>query len=412
MNAPLTGSAGLAAATGAKPSSNYAWMDVPQDRLVRKESALGFIRELVPPTEHIGLSEFAPWMDVPTDEVIFEYLTGLTDGLAPARAEDAEAELAQKDYLYTGQGRASVVDWAIKDHYTASDVNRFREAEAVAQAMANNGNLPLFVSSVTEGFQARIARDDALRRRKLDNRIEKLIMDAVSSGVISYNDGRVQFSVDFERPTAQQAGHADNDLGSLVTNGVFAMNNTTFDPIGLINAIQEKMYDLYGVIPKRVLCSRKFLNRVFLSDKFIARTGFVVGGNPSSPIDLNYLVDGWGPGAALEVVSRATGVRFIEYDAVYRTRPIGSKTVTNNRFFPENRLVFLPDEADLAEFDSTGIGFGKTLTSPHPEGNWSSGWYEWEAETRDPWAHTRGTGVKAFPVFLHMDKTYAVDVTF
>lgn len=400
------------AAGGQGGPRHYAYLDTPQDRLVRKESALGFIRELQPPTEHIGLS-LVPWKEVPTDEVIFEYLTGLTDGLAPARAEDAESELAQKDYLYTGQGRASVIDWALKDHYTASDVNRYREAAAVAQAMAQTGQLPLLVSSVTEGFQDRLTRDDALRRRKLDNRMEWLIMSAISTGALAYNDGKIVFSVDYGRPAAQQADNAANDLtAASITDGVFAMGNTTFDPIRLVTEVQEYMYGLYGIIPRRALCSRKFINRLWASDKFIARTGLVVGGTPSSPIDLNYLVDGWGPGAAAEIVSRATGIQFIEYDAVYRTRPIGSKTVTNTRFFPEDKVVFLPDDVDLAEFDTTGIGFGKLLTSPHPEGNWAPGFYEWEDETRDPWGHTRGAGVKAFPIFLHMDKTFAVKINF
>ena len=90
-----------------------AQLNLPPDRLVRKESALGFIREIQPPTQHLGL-QLVPFMDVPTDEVIFNYLTGMTDGLAPARAEDAESELAQKDDLYASTGRASLIDWALR----------------------------------------------------------------------------------------------------------------------------------------------------------------------------------------------------------------------------------------------------------------------------------------------------------
>ena len=102
---------------------------------------------------------------------------------------------------------------------------------------------------------------------------------------------------------------------------------------------------------------------------------------------------------------------FVEYDSVYRTRPIGSNTVTNNRFFPQNRVLFLPDEADVAEFSETQLGFGKVLTSPHPMGNWQSGFYEWERDTVDPWGYDVGTGIKAFPVFPHMDLSFTWDVT-
>lgn len=406
MTAP--GLAGTAAGMQAHAASG-AW--VPQNRLIRQEVALGVVREIVPPQDHIGLT-LCPWLEVPTDDVIFDYANGFADGLAPARAEDAESELAQNDDLYSGQGRASLMDWALKDSYTSSDVNRYRELLTMVELIRDTKSIPLTVSSGIEGFAARMARDTARRRRKLDNRIEWLIMTPLSTGSLAYNDGKIKFSVDYGRPTAQQAAHADNDLGSFVTNGVYDMSNTTFDPIGFILRMQEYMYAQYGVRMSRAIASRKILNAFMNSDRFIARSGYVVGGAPSSPIDLNYIVDGYGPQVAIDVIERQTGVKFIEYDSVYRTRPIGSGTFTNNRFFPENRLVFLPDEADLNEFDDTEIGFAKTLTSPHPAGNWTPGFYEWEIERDiDPWRYDVGTGVKAFPVFTHMELTYAVDVT-
>jgi hypothetical protein len=67
---------------------------------------------------------------------------------------------------------------------------------------------------------------------------------------------------------------------------------------------------------------------------------------------------------------------------------------------------------DIAEFDDTQIGFAKTLTSPHPAGNWSSGFYEWEKDYgNDPWGYDVGTGIKAFPIFLHMDLTVSYTST-
>ena len=95
---------------------------------------------------------------------------------------------------------------------------------------------------------------------------------------------------------------------------------------------------------------------------------------------------------------------------MYRTRPIGSNTVTNNRFTPEDTILFLPRAEDLADVDDTEVGFAKTLTSPHPEGNWQPGFYEWEQEKKDPWGQDVGTGIKAFPVFPHLEYTYSVKV--
>jgi hypothetical protein len=113
----------------------------------------------------------------------------------------------------------------------------------------------------------------------------------------------------------------------------------------------------------------------------------------------------------MQVVENATNLKFIEYDSVYRTRAVGSTSVVTTRFLPQNEIIFLPDESEIAQFDDTEIGFGKMLTSPHPEGQWQSGFYEWEQERMDPWGYDVGTGVKAFPVLPHMDKTYAVNVT-
>jgi hypothetical protein len=375
------------------------------DRLVRKEVSLGVIREKLPPQDHIGL-QFAPFMDVATDDVIFDYIKGgLSDGLAPARAEDAEAELSQKDEGVYGQGRAAIVDWSIKDKYTASDVTRFREALFLQQQLAgtDNVNLPMnFVGNTVDDFNTRLARHDALRRRKLDNRIEWLIMTALDTGAISYNDGRIKFAVDYGRPTAQ--------YNQAPASGTYA--STTHDPIGDILAMQDYMYNLYGVRPGRAIASKRFMNSLWKSAKFTALTGLVVGGTPvSSPIDPNYLIPGWSPQAAIAAVEAATGVQFTVYDSVYRTRPVGSTTWTNNRFTTDTHVIFLPNEADMGEIDDTQIGFAKTLTSPHPEGDWQSGYYEWEDEKRDPWLHVRGSGIKAFPVFPYMEYTFTWNVT-
>jgi hypothetical protein len=367
------------------------------DRLVRKEVALQTIREIEPPKTHIGLQLF-PWMDVASDDVIFDFAKGLTDGLVAARAEDAESELAQKDLLFGGSGRASVVDWAQKDHYSASDVTKYRETLLVQATLGSNVAAPLTVGNMVSDFQAKLAREDALRRRRIDNRMEWLIMTAMSTGAISYDDGKISFAINYGRPSGQQA--------QAPTGGLFSL--TTSDPIGEILAVQEFMYDTYGVRITRALTSRKVLNSFMNSDRFIARSG-MVNTTGSDPVDLNYIMDGWGAQAAQNVVERVTGVSFIEYDAVYRTRPINSTTITNNRFFPQNRILFLPSEDDVAEIGNE-LGLGKMLTSPHPEGNWQSGFYEWEEETKDPWGLNRGTGVKAFPVFPHMDLTFTMDV--
>lgn len=378
------------------------------DRLIRKEVSLGAIREKLPPMDHIGLAQIAPFLDVESDDAIFEYIKqGFQDGLAPARAEDAEAELSQKDETLYGMGRAAVVDWSLKDKYTASDVTRYREDLFIQQQLngPDIGDLPLnFVGRSIDNFQGRLAREDARRRKYLDNRMEWLIMTAIQNGGITYNDGKMKWTVDYGRPANQ---HDEVPASGLYTG-------TTHDPIGDFQAVSQFMYDTHGVRPKRVIASRKLLNTFWRSDRFVARTGLVVGGTPmSSPIDPNYLISGWSQDAAVQIVESALGIKFIEYDSVYRTRPIGSATTTNVRFLADDRFYFLPTEGIdntgiLGPIDDTEVGFAKTLTAPHPEGNWQSGYYEWEDSSRDPWMQVRGSGIKAFPVFPYMELTYTM----
>jgi hypothetical protein len=172
------------------------------------------------------------------------------------------------------------------------------------------------------------------------------------------------------------------------------------------------MLNTYGVQPKRGIISTRILNSIWKSDRFLAALGLpILGGTPNKPLDPNYLgLAGYNPQGALAVVEAATGINFTVYDGYWRSRPIGSTTFTMNRFTRDDVVILFPGEGDLGEIDDTEIGFAKTLTSPHPEGNWTSGYYEWEDETRDPWMHVRGSGIKAFPVFPYMEYTYTMDV--
>lgn len=392
-----TASPSQAAQFGAMASSgesNFAAGAIPTDRLIRAEVALGIVREIVPPSEHIGLSQIAPFYNVATDDVIFAYMNGSTTGLAPARSEDAESELFQQDDGFAGEGRASTIDWAIKSHYTASQINRYREYVAMVEQMQQTGNVPLTIQSPLNQFQEKLARDRVERRRRIDNRLEKLIIDSIADGEVSYSDGKTDFVVDWQRPADQH--------DQAPVSGTYA--DTTHDPVNDIIHVSDTMNDIYGLRPKRMIAPAKFLNTFFRSNKFVTAAG-IKPGDGLDGSDLPYLWEGFGPQAALDLVKRVTGIEILPYDSVWRARGADGKLVAN-RYMDEDRVIFLPDTADIAEYDSSPIGFAKTLTSPHPMGNWTSGYYEFEYSTTDPWAHAVGDGIKAFPVFPHMELTY------
>lgn len=392
------GPANAAFAKSGAPNAQQFAAAAPLDQLVRQEEHLGYIRELTPPEEHVGLSQIAPWLNVDTDDVVLDYLKSTGSGLAPAVAQDAESELFQDTEDFTGQARASIIDWRLKSVYTSSDVMTYRDMSATAQLLSGQGAaLPLYVTSVTAGFQAKIARDTARRKLWLDNRMEWLIMSAITTSKIEYDDGKIKFKVDFGRPANQ------TDVKPL--SGTYAAD--THDPINDINAVVQWFFEQKGVVIDRAICSRAFLNVLYKSSKFIPRTGFVGGSN----VDPAYVMEGWGPQAAIDIIERETGVRFIVNDNIYRARNMKTGVTTNVRYVPRDQVIFLPSESSLNLVDNTDIGFAKTLTSPHPMGNFTPGFYSWEAEQTDPWQHVIGSGVKAFPIFPHMDKTMTWKVT-
>ena len=366
-----------------------------QDRLIRKEVALATVREIERPEQFIGVSQLAPMRSVQSDEVIFSYVAPDTSGLAPARAEDAESEMATKDDL-SGAGSASVVDWAIKDHYDPSDVTRYREITRMAE-LAQGGNFPLTINSMTEDWNAKVTRDTNRRRRSLDNRLEWLAVNGAFNGKIEYNDGKLAFTVDYGRPVDQQ--------DQAPTNGVWSA--AASDPIDDIEEMNDFMYDTHNVRLTRAWASRKAVRQLVNSDKFIQRAGLAAAVVGSSK-DLKYSIPNWGVDAAVAVIEAATGVQFSIYEGTYKTRELGTKTWNINRFAAEEQVLFLPAAEDMA--DVSEFGFGATLTSPHAEGNFTPGFYEWERSTVDPWGQDMGTGIKAFPVYPHLEYSYVMDV--
>lgn len=389
-----------AAQFGMQPGVQNFAQAYPLDRLIRKEVSLGSIREIGPPEDHIGLKYF-PFHAVQTDDFIFNYLKGDSQGgLAPARAQDAESELAQKDLFLSGSGRGAVIDWAIKDHYDATDILTYRQLEAVKAQIQEGAPLPtLLAGTAAAEFPNILARDADRRMRFLHNRIEHMIWTSVIENQYSYNDGKVNFVQPWGRP-ADQTNQAPE-------SGPYT--GTTHNPIKDWLHVDEFMYERHGVNIKRAIMSRKLANRMVNSEYFTARAGLITQPG-STPVDLNYLLDGWGPQAALNAVTGATGISVEINDSVYRTRPLGSTVHTNQRFIPEDVIVFLPDESQIAQYDSSPLGLGKVVTSPHAEGNFQPGFYEWEQNTVDPWGTSRGTGIKAFPIFPHMELTYTMKV--
>lgn len=396
MSASNVTMAGSAAAEDATFGSGV----LPQDRLVRQETALGIVRNLVPADELIGLTELAPMKPIPTDDFVIQLGdVGPSTRMAPARADDAEAELFMTDRFVPGEYRGRTIDWALKSRYSTSDINTHRDAIRT-QEQLRGGTLPLFVQNVLDGFNEKVARERAQRVEALNYRLNWLCMQSFTEGAVAYNDGKIKFNVNWGRPADQHR--------QAPASGTYA--STTHDPIGDIKAVKKFMRTRYGIELRRAYCSPAFLETFWMSEKF--RLLAAPAGANIDQTDMPYLMSGWGPDSATRLVEQATGITFRPFDGIYRTRDLDSTTFVQNRWMPVDDVIFMPDEADINAIDETDLGFGKMLTSPHPAGNWSSGWYEWEKDYgQDPWSYAVGNGIKAFPVFPHMNWTYSMKVT-
>ena len=181
--------------------SNHGY-PLDYDRVVRKETNLGFIRQLAPPENHLWPT-LIPMMDVPTDDFVFDYIEpDITAGLASARAQDAESELVQHDFWAGGQGRASIMDWANKDTYSATDVVNYRDAQRIVEAMnSSSAQLPTTVNANVNDLPAKMARHAVQRVRRFHNRFEEILTKSLVDSVYSYNDGRMSFTVPWGRPS-------------------------------------------------------------------------------------------------------------------------------------------------------------------------------------------------------------------
>lgn len=360
--------------------------DLTSARLVNKDVMLGLVRELEPPQDHIGMS-LLPMQEVQSDEVIWDSIKGLTAGLAPARAMDSESELAQKDEV-VGTGKAALIDWSIKDRWNASDVARYREITA----FAGDSSLPRSIVALTDDWEQRMARAAMKRKRQLDNRLEWLAWQAIE-GTVAYNDGKINFSIDFGIPAGQK---------NVVPTTTW--DQTTADPIGNIIAWREIVRNTTGVELRRVVTSRTVLFNVMNNSKFAQ---MFAGQNPFYAFNNTFGIQ-----QSTQLLANATDMEWYVYDAVYRTRPFGSTTFTNTRFNNAKKVYLFPGAGEIVNYSGygNGLGLGAMLTSPHPEGNWTPGFYEWEQERRDPWGYDQGNGIKAFPVLWESDVLFNAQV--
>jgi len=368
-----------------------------------KEVALGTVRDL-PVDQRFLWPRFAPLLDKPADEFTFQVEVHGSDLMAPAADESAESETYEDDTFF-GEGRGSVIDWRINNRTKPSDVNNARLLEqAMAQYRSTGAVIPTQFQAQAQQYSTKLTRDAIKRRQMLDFRLEWMFTQGLSTGAINYDNGKgFRFQTPFGLPVDQ--------LNQAPASTVLWDAGVDHDPIGDIDAIQEFMNDTYDISVDTMIISPKALRKMVRSKFFYPRTGLAIPAG-IGPRDMGYINPNFGEQEAVNIITQATGIRnVVVYDAKRRVKALGANSrPTMERFIPEGQVIFLPSIEAAGDLLGTEIGFAKTITTPHPEGNWSSGFYTFEEEGTDPWGVKHGTGIKAMCIFPAIWLSYSLQV--
>lgn len=377
------------------------------DELLRKQTELGIIRELPINKDHMW-QRVAPLLEIESDDFTFQYGIPEADQTVPFRSEDAESETMVSD-TFAGLGNGSVVDMAVHHMTKPSDITRWKDHQAALEAFAASGAAaPRSFQRWNEQYQSKVAKDRLARFRAIDNTIEWMTTQALSTGTISYDNGNgFKFDVDF------QADPAQTDQGP-ASGTPWDDANGGHDPLGDIDAIQEYMYNAHDITMGTMILSRKALRTMKRSTKWFPRVANLPTPAGVTPTDQMYFPNAIGDEQAAALIAAAVDVEsVIVYDAKMRIRPVGSNvdTGTDNRFLPENQVIFLPNAAEARELLGTDIGFMRNLTAPHPEALGDAGFYEFvDGPHVDPWGIKHGTGIKVATVLPAAELMYSMRV--
>lgn len=377
-------------------------MPLNQQEAHEKAVGIGISREL-PVDQSLIWPRIAPLQSIDTDKFTFEVEVDSSDLMAPAADESAESETYENDTFF-GEGKGSVIDWRVSTRTKPSDITNARAFDEAMRLFSEAGIVPprLFQNQAAQ-LSDKLAKDRIERRRQIDFRLEWLVTQALSTGGINYADGKIRFETPFGLPVDQ--------LNQAPASGNLWNVGVDHDPIGDIDAMQEFMYARYDITLDTMVISPESLRKMARSKYFYPRTGLAIPAG-IGPRDMSYINPNFGQEEAVRIISQATGItNIIVYDAKRKVKPLGANTrPVPVRFMDEGQVIFFPSVEAAGGLLSTDLGFAKTLTSPHPEGDWASGIYTFEDSGVDPWGRKDGTGIKAMPVFPRIDLSYSMQV--
>jgi hypothetical protein len=286
----------------------------------RPPTFLGFIRELLPPTDFRG-DEFLP--DVTTDDVEYEYILGVSQRpvMATIMGWDAEAPMGSKQI--TGkrvQGELPPIKR--KERISEKEILRF------LQPRANSGDQQRALDEVY-GMTARLVQGVLARK-------EWLQMQALSEDKVIYNEDGIIISFDFGLDGSQQIDLVTQTDGNAVDvsakYGPVWTDTANATPVSDLMQMQKDRA-ARGLPPyRRMVCSQKMLFALYENAQIKA---YAYDQNaPNRPLTLAEIQ---------QVFARYDIPVPTAYDATVDTEAAdGSRTTI--RCMAESKAFLLPDQ--------------------------------------------------------------------
>lgn len=343
----------------------------------------GIVRDSPPPGDFIG-NRFFPLRPVAGDRLEWDYIYSESP-LAPFVAPGAEAPRMDVDQKLT-KGWAQIVYQKFKTDLRETDVRWLRTW----------GSAP---AETPQGAMAAQARQEITRRadmlsNSIDARIEWMQLSSLLGSMVV-------------APT--QPENVGKSLISFTLN--YPIRTITASPLWSDAVNSDPYLDMRSWfntiansdrpwVPKVAIMSTQTFYTMALSQK-ISRQMFLAARATDAGLP-SILTQ-----QQLDVFFGNLGLRVILYDARYTTRAYtGAEwAITQNRYLPANKVIFLPDGA-----------MGYTATAPAPQNNWNTGKFAWtvtpqDSGRMDPWVYELGVGFYGMPILERPDRVLVATVT-
>lgn len=327
----------------------------------------GIVQDLPIPKNYIG-TQFLPFRDIPSDKLQWDIFKN-ENPVAPFVAIDAESPRMEEEIITSAFAEIAYIRF--KRAFYEHDLRIIRE---FGQGPNFDANQPGAMGLMAKAARDRITRSAVRLSDSVDARIEWMCINSLLGSLTVTPNAYSNVSINLTYP-----------VQTVTPNYGLWSDTANSDPIRDISDwFVDLTYDLVTMIAGRKVFSYLERNANLRRQLFVG-AGITAATLPS-------LITR----RSLETfVEAELGLNSVFYDARYTTRTDTGTGVTlaYNKFLPDNKVIFLPEEK-----------VGYTGTAPAPQNNYQTGKFAWTEDPnapgakKDPWVYELGVGFYGLPV--------------